>query len=128
MFEKFKSFEGLFYFLGAIVNFSQDSEVHFKFIEAAVKTGQMKEVERICRESSSCVVTADPLPYRHHTLTQNSLTLTRTPLPQTSWPRVATSTTSCSSPTAISIPNLLRAHFFCAVLFDSVVLFDCVVL
>lgn len=53
MFEKFKSFEGLFYFLGAIVNFSQDSEVHFKYIEAACKTGQIKEVERICRESSA---------------------------------------------------------------------------
>eukprot|EP00041_Stephanoeca_diplocostata_P026406 m.712062 g.712062 ORF g.712062 m.712062 type:complete len:1677 (+) comp22957_c0_seq1:116-5146(+) len=52
MFESFKSFEGLFYFLGAIVNFSQDPEVHFKYIEAACKTGQIKEVERICRESS----------------------------------------------------------------------------
>ena len=53
LFESFKSFEGLFYFLGSIVNFSQDPEVHFKYIEAAVKTGQIKEVERICRESSS---------------------------------------------------------------------------
>jgi len=43
---------GLFYFLGSIVNFSQDAEVHFKYIQAACKTGQMKEVERICRESS----------------------------------------------------------------------------
>jgi clathrin heavy chain len=52
IFESFKSFEGLFYFLGSIVNFSQDAEVHFKYIQAACKTGQMKEVERICRESS----------------------------------------------------------------------------
>jgi len=43
---------GLFYFLGSIVNFSQDAEVHFKYIQAACKTGQMKEVERICRESN----------------------------------------------------------------------------
>ena len=43
---------GLFYFLGSIVNFSQDPEVHFKYIEAACKTGQIKEVERICRESN----------------------------------------------------------------------------
>ena len=43
---------GLFYFLGSIVNFSQDAEVHFKYIQAACKTGQMKEVERISRESS----------------------------------------------------------------------------
>lgn len=33
MFESFKSYEGLFYFLGAIVNFSQDPEVHFKYIQ-----------------------------------------------------------------------------------------------
>ena len=43
---------GLFYFLGSIVNFSQESDVHFKYIQAACKTGQIKEVERICRESS----------------------------------------------------------------------------
>ncbi|XP_016386829.1 clathrin heavy chain 1-like [Sinocyclocheilus rhinocerous] len=52
LFESFKSFEGLFYFLGYIVNFSQDPDVHFKYIQAACKTGQIKEVERICRESS----------------------------------------------------------------------------
>ncbi|KAL0267213.1 UNVERIFIED_CONTAM: hypothetical protein PYX00_009551 [Menopon gallinae] len=51
LFESFKSYEGLFYFLGSIVNFSQDQEVHFKYIQAACKTGQIKEVERICRES-----------------------------------------------------------------------------
>ncbi|TPX47357.1 hypothetical protein SeMB42_g00049 [Synchytrium endobioticum] len=51
LFESFKTFEGLYYFLGAIVNFSQDSEVHFKYIQAACRTGQLKEVERICRES-----------------------------------------------------------------------------
>jgi hypothetical protein len=33
LFESFKSYEGLFYFLGSIVNFSQDSEVHFKYIQ-----------------------------------------------------------------------------------------------
>ncbi|XP_022186279.1 clathrin heavy chain [Nilaparvata lugens] len=52
LFESFKSYEGLFYFLGSIVNFSQDHEVHFKYIQAACKTGQIKEVERICRESN----------------------------------------------------------------------------
>ena len=52
LFESFKSFEGVFYFLGSIVNFSQDPEVHFKYIEAACKTGQIQEVERICRESN----------------------------------------------------------------------------
>ncbi|CAI9724432.1 clathrin heavy chain 1 isoform X3 [Octopus vulgaris] len=52
IFESFKSYEGLFYFLGSIVNFSQDPDVHFKYIQAACKTGQIKEVERICRESN----------------------------------------------------------------------------
>lgn len=52
LFESFKSYEGLFYFLGAIVNFSQEPEVHFKYIQAATRTGQIKEVERICRESN----------------------------------------------------------------------------
>ena len=46
------SISGLFYFLGSIVNFSQDQDVHFKYIQAACKTGQIKEVERICRESN----------------------------------------------------------------------------
>jgi clathrin heavy chain len=53
MFESFKSYEGLFYFLGAIVNFNQEPDVHYKYIQAACKTGQLKEVERICRESNS---------------------------------------------------------------------------
>eukprot|EP00124_Ichthyophonus_hoferi_P002666 Ihof_evm7s191 gene=Ihof_evmTU7s191 len=52
LFESFKCFEGLFYFLGNVVNFSQDPEVHFRYIQAAVKTGQIKEVERICRDSN----------------------------------------------------------------------------
>ena len=33
LFESFKSYEGLFYFLGSIVNFSQDPEVHYKYIQ-----------------------------------------------------------------------------------------------
>lgn len=52
LFESFKSYEGLFYFLGSIVNVSEDKEVHFRYIQAACKTGQLKEVERICRESN----------------------------------------------------------------------------
>lgn len=51
MFESFKTFEGLYYYLGSVVNYSTDPEVHFKYIQAAVRTGQLKEVERIARES-----------------------------------------------------------------------------
>ncbi|KAI5995695.1 armadillo-type protein [Pisolithus albus] len=52
MFESFKSFEGLYYYLGSIVNLSEDPEVHFKYVQAATRTGQIREVERICRESN----------------------------------------------------------------------------
>ena len=47
LFEGFKCYEGLFYYLGQIVNFSQDALVHFKYIEAAAKCQQFKEV-RVC--------------------------------------------------------------------------------
>ncbi|KAF9986069.1 hypothetical protein BGZ65_008891 [Modicella reniformis] len=52
MFESYKTFEGLYHYLGAVVNLSQDPEVIYKYIEAACKTGQIKEVERICRDSN----------------------------------------------------------------------------
>jgi clathrin heavy chain len=51
-FESFKTFEGLYYYLGSIVNLRTDPEVHFKYIQAATQTGQIREVERICRESN----------------------------------------------------------------------------
>ena len=44
LFEGFKCYEGLFYYLGQIVNFSQDALIHFKYIEAAAKCQQFKEV------------------------------------------------------------------------------------
>ncbi|KAJ3401399.1 hypothetical protein HDU80_006064 [Chytriomyces hyalinus] len=52
LFETHKTSEGLYYYLGSIVNISQDPEVHFKYIQAATRSGQMKEVERICRDSN----------------------------------------------------------------------------
>lgn len=51
LFESFKSSDGLYYFLQQIVGTSQDPEVHFKYIQAATRTGLFREVERICRES-----------------------------------------------------------------------------
>lgn len=50
--EKYRTAEGLYFYLGAIVNISEDKDVHFKYIEAATKMGQLNEVERICRDSS----------------------------------------------------------------------------
>ncbi|KAH8792706.1 hypothetical protein BGZ57DRAFT_872132 [Hyaloscypha finlandica] len=52
LFEKYKTAEGLFYYLGSIVNLSEDQDVNFKYIEAATKMGQFTEVERICRDSN----------------------------------------------------------------------------
>ena len=52
MFESFGSNEGVFYFLGAILSTSTDAEVHFAYIQAASRCGNMQEVERVCREST----------------------------------------------------------------------------
>lgn len=52
LFEQFKSYEGLYFFLGSYLVSSEDPEIHFKYIEAAAKTGQIKEVERVTRESN----------------------------------------------------------------------------
>ena len=50
--EKYRTAEGLYYYLGGIVNVSEDRDVHFKYIEAATKMGEVNEVVRICRDSS----------------------------------------------------------------------------
>lgn len=52
LFESFNSFDGLYHYLGAVVPYSQDPEVHFKYIEAAVKMNALRDVERVCRESN----------------------------------------------------------------------------
>lgn len=57
--EKYRTAEGLYFYLGGIVNISEDKDVTFKYIEAATKMGQMQEVERICRESNAY----DPVSY-----------------------------------------------------------------
>ncbi|PGH15681.1 hypothetical protein AJ79_02275 [Helicocarpus griseus UAMH5409] len=50
--EKYRTAEGLYYYLGSIVNLSEDPDVHYKYIEAATTMNQLTEVERICRESN----------------------------------------------------------------------------
>lgn len=44
MLESFNSYHGLFYYLGGLIAFSEDPDVHYKYIEAAAKTQQLKEV------------------------------------------------------------------------------------
>ena len=50
--EQHKSYEGMYFYLGSLIAISEDPEAHFKYIEAAAKTGQLKEVERVTRESN----------------------------------------------------------------------------
>ena len=52
LFERHRTAEGLYYYLGSIVNLSEDPEVVFKYLEAAVTFQQFPEVERICRENN----------------------------------------------------------------------------
>lgn len=50
--EKYRTAEGLYHYLGSIVNLSEEPEVVFKYIEAATATKNISEVERICRDNS----------------------------------------------------------------------------
>eukprot|EP01006_Ploeotia_vitrea_P038806 TRINITY_DN66279_c7_g9_i1.p1 TRINITY_DN66279_c7_g9~~TRINITY_DN66279_c7_g9_i1.p1 ORF type:complete len:1733 (+),score=1150.79 TRINITY_DN66279_c7_g9_i1:482-5680(+) len=51
LFEEFQSYNGLYFYLGSFVNFTEDADVIFKYIKAAVKLGQLREVERVCRDN-----------------------------------------------------------------------------
>ncbi|CBH15651.1 clathrin heavy chain, putative [Trypanosoma brucei gambiense DAL972] len=46
-----KLFDILYYYLGAVVPYTRDPEVHFRYIEAAAEVGQVQELERMTRES-----------------------------------------------------------------------------
>ena len=52
MFEQYNSWEGLFYYLGAVLLKTEDKAVHFKYIQAAAKIGNLQEVERVTREDT----------------------------------------------------------------------------
>lgn len=45
MLESVGSFDGIFFFLGTVINSTNDKEVHHKYIEAAAKCGQLKSIE-----------------------------------------------------------------------------------
>lgn len=51
LFEDFKATQGLYVYLSDLVNKTTDPAMVFKFIQAAVKLVQLKEVERVCREN-----------------------------------------------------------------------------
>ena len=52
LFQTNEAWEGMYYYLGQIINFSQDEQVHFKYIESAARINQLQDVERIVRESN----------------------------------------------------------------------------
>ncbi|KAG9450428.1 hypothetical protein H6P81_010393 [Aristolochia fimbriata] len=45
LFQQFKSYEGLYFFLGSYLSSRLDPDIHFKYIEGAAKTGQIKDVK-----------------------------------------------------------------------------------
>lgn len=53
MFEDYASFDGLFFFLGTILKDTEDKDVYFKYIEAAAKLNQSKEIERVVKETDN---------------------------------------------------------------------------
>ena len=54
MFESVGSFDGIFFFLGTVINSTQDKEVHHKYIEAAAKCGQFRAIEEIIKNKKDC--------------------------------------------------------------------------
>jgi clathrin heavy chain len=67
--EKYRTAEGLYYYLGGIVNVAEDKDVTFKYIEAATTMNQLNEVERVCRESCKFHFHSDSLLSRFSELT-----------------------------------------------------------
>ncbi|RKP29280.1 clathrin heavy chain [Metschnikowia bicuspidata] len=51
-FESHKCNEGKYYYLSLIVNYTQEPDVVFKYIEAAAKVNQIKEIERVVRDNN----------------------------------------------------------------------------
>lgn len=67
LFEEFKSFNGIYFYLGSFVNQTADAKVVFKYIEAATKLNQVKEVERVCRDNEKY----DPKEVKEFLIQQN---------------------------------------------------------
>ncbi|KAK6460812.1 hypothetical protein DFJ63DRAFT_320950 [Scheffersomyces coipomensis] len=52
IFEDYKCVEGEYYYLSSIVNLTQEPDVVFKYIQAAAKMNQTKEIERVVRDNN----------------------------------------------------------------------------
>ncbi len=64
LFEAHEAYGGLFEVLGPVINSSDSKVVHFKYIVAAAKLKNFKEVERVCRDST----VYDPVEVRDYLL------------------------------------------------------------
>ncbi|CAJ0898905.1 7240_t:CDS:10 [Entrophospora sp. SA101] len=64
LFESLKSCENLYYYLGSIVNISTDPDVHFKYIQATVKTEQNKEEVKL-QDQLPLIIVCDRFDYVH---------------------------------------------------------------
>lgn len=53
VFEEYKSVEGLYYYLASMVNFTENKDIVFKYIQAAAKMGQYNEIERIVKDNNA---------------------------------------------------------------------------
>ena len=54
MLESVGSFDGIFFFLGTVINSTNDKEVHHKYIEAAAKCGQLRSIEEVIKSKRDC--------------------------------------------------------------------------
>ena len=50
--KQFKSYEGLYFYLGSYLSSSEDLNIHVKYIKAAAKTGQIKGVKHVMRKEN----------------------------------------------------------------------------
>eukprot|EP00808_Paulinella_micropora_P023441 g48897.t1 len=53
LFEEFNSYNGLYFYLQSQVNQTEEKGLVFKYIQAATKLNQLKEVERVCRDNNN---------------------------------------------------------------------------
>lgn len=52
LFEDFHSYDGVFYYLSGVIDTINDPDTVFKYIDSAVKIGQLQEVERITHDNN----------------------------------------------------------------------------
>lgn len=54
IFESVGAFDGIYLFLGAIINTTEDKDIYYTYIEAATKCNQLRVVESIIKDKTDC--------------------------------------------------------------------------